>query len=1292
MRAFVVTFAVLLAISATPARDLTFEERVAARRAVEEVYWKHRIWPTDNPGPKPPFEAVLPDAAIRAMVEDELRRSPEVSTAQLQAEVDRMVARTRAPRILSELFEALGHDPVLIAETLARPALAGASGVPTEELRSQAIELPYLDPNAVGCTDDLWRDIESAPSSRADVAAVWTGTEMIVWGGDIGNVYRNTGGRYNPATDRWTPTSRTGAPSPRSEVRAVWTGSRMIVWGGTNGTVLRDGAIYDPVADTWTAMNATGAPLGGNRNSAVWTGTRMIAWGGRQTSAATTNTGASYDPGANTWTAITTTGAPTVREAHTAVWTGTHMIVWGGVSSNTGSAALATGGRYDPSTNTWAATATTGAPAARRLHTSAWAPERGEMIVWGGLSALNAYLNSGARYDPIGNTWTALTTTGAPSVRGSHAAAWTGSRLVIWGGNPRNANGGQYDPAANTWTPTSTVGAPTQRDLMGYVWAPELGQLLVWGGTAPGYLGNGGRYTPATDTWTPISGNVAQARTNHAGVWTGVEMIVWGGEGATTGQYLADGARYNLATDTWLPLPASPLAGRYVPTAVWTGTEMIVWGGGIAGGTTTNTGARYNPASNSWTLTSTTGAPTARSYHTAVWTGSVMIVWGGGTAGVGTSTGGRYNPATNTWAATATTSGVPGARTRHVAVWTGSRMLIWSGYNGSGFYNAGSRYDPIANTWTTMTTTGAPAGRCDASAVWSGSQMIVYGGCGNQQCTPLTNSGGRYDPVANTWAATTTTGAPTARRWPAAVWNGAEMILWSGLTGGTGTTTDTGGRYNPVTNLWTPIALGDRTPVGRRNPTAFWTGSEMLVFGGMSNAVEWGDGGRYCGCTLFYQDADGDGHGNAAVFADSCSGTVPPGYVSSADDCDDANPANFPGNIELCDGRDNDCNGAIEIPGPEACNNRDDDCNGLVDEGNPGGGSPCSTGLPGACASGIQVCGLGTIACAQSGGPGPEVCNGLDDDCDSATDEASDSDLDLVADCVDNCPDASNPSQANADGDTFGDACDCAPSTPSNGQAPAVGGSLRLTRTGSTSNLTWQDGGVPGPFRLYRGYRNPGSGFAYNHVCTGAAWPGTTATDALAPRPGTLFYYLVSREGCLESALGFSSAAGEIPNADPCPSAGTDADGDGHEEAIDNCPGFTNASQSDVDVDQHGDVCDNCPLSANAGQDDLDTDGVGDACDPDRDGDGVTNASDNCPDLDNPGQQDLDADDLGDACDPDADGDGIHEDGDGSGTPADAPCTSGEIEACDDNCPVNANASQSDGDGDGIGDACDPTP
>ena len=118
---------------------------------------------------------------------------------------------------------------------------------------------------------------------------------------------------------------------------------------------------------------------------------------------------------------------------------------------------------------------------------------------------------------------------------------------------------------------------------------------------------------------------------------------------------------------------------------------MIVWGGvGTSG--RLNTGGRYNPSTDTWTATSTTNAPEARTEHTAVWTGSEMIVWGGfGTGSGDLNTGGRYNPSTNTWTATSTTN-APDARDSHTAVWTGSEMIVWGGVNGFGVLNTGGKY------------------------------------------------------------------------------------------------------------------------------------------------------------------------------------------------------------------------------------------------------------------------------------------------------------------------------------------------------------------------------------------------------------------------------------------------------------------------------------------------------------------------------------------------------------------------------------------------------------------------
>ena len=113
-------------------RTLTFAERVSYQRAIEEVYWRHRIWPKERPDPKPSLDEVMPPAQLEKKVDDYLRNSQALedywqqplSAEQLQAEMKRMAQHTKQPEVLRELFEALGNDPFVIAECLARPALS----------------------------------------------------------------------------------------------------------------------------------------------------------------------------------------------------------------------------------------------------------------------------------------------------------------------------------------------------------------------------------------------------------------------------------------------------------------------------------------------------------------------------------------------------------------------------------------------------------------------------------------------------------------------------------------------------------------------------------------------------------------------------------------------------------------------------------------------------------------------------------------------------------------------------------------------------------------------------------------------------------------------------------------------------------------------------------------------------------------------------------------------------------------------------------------------------------------
>src|SRR5215467_7463834 len=113
-------------------QTLTFADRVAYQRAIEDIYWRHRIWPNENPDPKPSLDAVMSQAQLEQKVEDYLRKSQAledysqrpITAGQLQAEMDRMAENTQQPEVLHELFDALGNDPFVIAECVARPALA----------------------------------------------------------------------------------------------------------------------------------------------------------------------------------------------------------------------------------------------------------------------------------------------------------------------------------------------------------------------------------------------------------------------------------------------------------------------------------------------------------------------------------------------------------------------------------------------------------------------------------------------------------------------------------------------------------------------------------------------------------------------------------------------------------------------------------------------------------------------------------------------------------------------------------------------------------------------------------------------------------------------------------------------------------------------------------------------------------------------------------------------------------------------------------------------------------------
>src|SRR6266700_1815929 len=491
-------------------RTLTFAERVAYQRAIEEVYWRHRIWPKERPDLKPSLDAAMTQAQLEKKVADYLRNSQAlenywqapITPDQLQAEMERIASHTRQPGVLRELFAVLGNDPLVIAECLARPVLA-------ERLLT---ELYAHDQRFHG---ELKRraeaEVKTHQSARQMKQTSGMYTEME-WIKSDSTPDQNKGGSASPEDDakanckrrdaedgitlnsrEWDETvqklvatfNKPDAATPKAFGVGVRSRKRGIapfesadmsahsknaaadeyeaLAVGKVSPLQEDEGHYYAVAVTnkgkdrlklatvawlkeplrpWLAKAETQVPVTMAAVSANYT---LPVISGQSD-----NSIPSVACTDDTWTPTSTTNAPAGRYEHTAVWTGSEMIVWGGLYYDGSYHYLNTGGRYNPSTDSWTATSTTSAPAGRYEHTAVWTGS--QMIVWGGLyydGMFFHYFDTGGRYNPSTDSWTATSTTSAPAGRNYHTAVWTGSKMIVWGGFGSAGllnTGGRYNP------------------------------------------------------------------------------------------------------------------------------------------------------------------------------------------------------------------------------------------------------------------------------------------------------------------------------------------------------------------------------------------------------------------------------------------------------------------------------------------------------------------------------------------------------------------------------------------------------------------------------------------------------------------------------------------------------------------------------------------------------------------------------------------------------------------------------------------------------------------------------
>ncbi|HEV8376363.1 MAG TPA: kelch repeat-containing protein, partial [Candidatus Polarisedimenticolia bacterium] len=365
-------------------RSLSFADRVAAQKAIEEVLWRHRIWPKENPGPKPALEKVLPDSAIREKVTGYLKKSKALekfwsrplTAAQLQAEMERMAKNTRQPGVLREIFTALHDDPFLIAECLARPALADRllhNTYSTDALIHRAVRdraerdlARFGSPGQMRAMQGDYREktwirgesdspeglFEPDHVSPARFDALVEGLrERLLTPSDdpalpSGELPMGKVGPLREAEDSFRVAAILSRSADSIRIASVtWSKTPFEVWwkqakDSLSGSVSLPAGAYDSVSlesagctdDTWrpTGESTPAARIG---NTTVWTGTEMIVWGG-DTASGTTRSGSRYNPATDTWASTfndnNSAHVPPARSRHVAVWTGSKMIIWSG--------------------------------------------------------------------------------------------------------------------------------------------------------------------------------------------------------------------------------------------------------------------------------------------------------------------------------------------------------------------------------------------------------------------------------------------------------------------------------------------------------------------------------------------------------------------------------------------------------------------------------------------------------------------------------------------------------------------------------------------------------------------------------------------------------------------------------------------------------------------------------------------------------------------------------------------------------------------------------------------------
>jgi len=335
-----------------------------------------------------------------------------------------------------------GGQPDSTAPPETSSTASPGSGVPTEPTPAPPSRRPgELEAIDGGSFVDLPDGV-----AAANEVLLWTGTELLFWGGEdessSGVPAGEPGHAYNPESNTW----RTISASPKSAAygaAAVWTGEEALICCGARSVTM---AAYDPARDSWRSLAE--APLSGEYAEAVWTGSEMLVITGGGVAA--------FDPSVGEWRTFQEP-PKSLGRLNQIAWTGTELIVWPSEVERHVHQGMA----LDPNTGKWRVLLDPPAwPAALDM---AWTGQ--DLIIWGGLPAhfVGSERAVGARLDLADNVWSELPEPlpepdGCECNLGSQTLLWTGDRLLVSAGqfgtgvDPSDPLLLGYDPTTDGWS------------------------------------------------------------------------------------------------------------------------------------------------------------------------------------------------------------------------------------------------------------------------------------------------------------------------------------------------------------------------------------------------------------------------------------------------------------------------------------------------------------------------------------------------------------------------------------------------------------------------------------------------------------------------------------------------------------------------------------------------------------------------------------------------------------------------------------------------------------------------